>query len=188
MQVINLNLPSNTPSVESSNTPSDSMSVSLSDNSDICEKGGECNELVYSIGTVLSIGQVPDCTSPTESFQRSLTQPTERRIPGGKSNTINLDIGPGEIKSITTSSVGLEGIALLQIKATCGDVLVSFDCENWFRVKQFTLDSASSVDCLGNQTGIPVVNVKNYYPPEGMTTCDGQRIKRARVEVILVGS
>jgi len=189
MQVINLNLPTEntSPNTQIASTSSEALSVNFNE-SDICEKGGECNELVYSVGTVLSIGQVPDCSSPTESFQRSLTQPTEKRIPGGKSNTINLDLGPGDTRSIIPSSVGLDGVALVQIKATCGDVLVSFDCENWFRVKQFILDSSSSVDCEGSQAAISEIHVRNYYPPEGLTTCDGQKIKRARVEMILVGS
>lgn len=193
MQVINLNLPNESTSVPVqlapiTNTSSETLSVNFSEGDDICEKGGPCNELVYSVGTVVNIGQVPDCDSPMESFQRSLTQPIERRIPGGKSNTINLDLGPGDIRSIIPSSVGLDGVALVRIVATCGDVLVSFDCENWFGVKELTLDSSSSVDCQGSQAAISEIHIKNYYPPEGLTTCDGQKIKRARVEMILVGS
>lgn len=182
MQVITLNQPSSTVPISVNDSGNNNVS------SDICGKNTPCNELVYSMGTVINIGPPPDCTNTSESFQRSLTSPTERSIGGGKSNNLIIDLGPGESQSINPSSMGLTKLTLLQLKATCGDISVSFDCQTWFNVKLLLLDSFSPVNCENSSSHVPNIHLRNYYPPQGLTTCSGQSIQRVRIELILLGS
>jgi len=192
MQTITLNQPITNAS-NNLNTNSN-LPVTVTENNnttasnDVCGNDTVCNELIYSIGAVVDIGPPPECEDTSESFQRSLTSPTQRRIGGGKSSNIIIDLSPGEVHTLNPASLGLTKLTLLQIKATCGDIAVSFDCDNWFNVKLLLLDSFSPVNCDQSSSHIPIVRLKNYYPSEGLVTCNNERIKKARVEVILLGS
>jgi hypothetical protein len=177
LPVININ--------ESNTTESNSINFNITSPTSTPD---ECNLLTIEYGNYINIEENNICGNPHSSLNRSVVPPSRVSISNGKSSRNTYDIPPCKVKEIDISCLGIEELLMLQIKALCGSLSISFDCSTWISGKTFFMDLIPPLiinGCEGDTSSQVESRPKKVYMRNNSVDCI--KGKPVKVEFIAVG-